>query len=196
MANIVCLGRLRILPAFSAAWKSSGSAEVVSGHFKCREMIGQRAGSQVRHSSFRSSPQFGQLDDHPPVEIAKNPPEWKFVERLLGPDAVPAPKFRTNYPSGWRPQQPDAASCEYFIARTRNHMLPVYMVEKFRGSKKVTVVRKIEGNIWKLEEELRAVVEQAAGKKVLSRVNEMSGQIKFTGAFVNVIKDYIQEKGF
>lgn len=159
-------------------------------------MIGQLAGSQVRHSSFRSSPQFGQIDDHPPVEIAKNPPEWKFVERLLGPVTVPAPSIRPNYPSGWQPQQPDAQNRDYFIARTRNHMLPVYMTEKFRGTKKVTKVRKIQGDIWKLEEELRRVVEKAAGKKVLSRVNEMNGQIEFTGAYANLIKNYLQDKGY
>uniref|UniRef100_A0A1L8DR26 Large ribosomal subunit protein mL49 n=1 Tax=Nyssomyia neivai TaxID=330878 RepID=A0A1L8DR26_9DIPT len=157
--------------------------------------IGYRTG--CRHSSFRSSPPFGHIDDHPPaVEITKNPPEWKFVERLLGTNTVPAPMPRPHYPSGWLPQQSDAAQRDYFIARTRNHMLPVYLVDKFRGSKKVTRVRRIEGDIWKLEQELRDVIEKAAGRKILSRINEMSGQIAFTGAFVNIIKDYLQEKGY
>ncbi|XP_059619878.1 large ribosomal subunit protein mL49 [Phlebotomus argentipes] len=196
MANIVCFSRLRISPAFSSIWKSFGGAEVVSSHLQRHEMIGQRAGSQVRHSSFRSSPEFGQLDDHPRVEIAQNPPEWKFVERLLSPVAVPVPKIHSTYPSGWRPQQPDATKREYFVARTRNHMLPVYMIEKFRGTKKITIVKNIEGDIWKLEQELRSVVEQAMRKKIFSHVNEMSGKIKFTGAFVNLIKNHLVEKGY
>ncbi|XP_055692234.1 probable 39S ribosomal protein L49, mitochondrial [Lutzomyia longipalpis] len=196
MANSVCLSKLKILHEFSARLKSPGGADVMLRHLKYNGMIGYGAGSQVRHSSFRSSPQFGHIDDHPPVEIAKNPPEWKFVERLLGPATVPAPKAQAHYPSGWRPQQIDAAQRDYFIARTRNHMIPVYLESKFRGSKKVTVVRKIEGDIWKLEEELRGVIEKAAGRKIISRINEMSGQIEFTGAYVNIITEYLMDKGY
>ncbi|GAB0092992.1 Probable 39S ribosomal protein L49, mitochondrial [Sergentomyia squamirostris] len=196
MANLVCLSKLRLLAGFSGIRQGAGGAEMVAECLRRTGMIGWCAGSAVRHSSFRSSPAFGHLDDHPPVEIAHNPPEWKFVERLLPPATVPTPRHRPNYPSGWRPQQPNITSSPYFIARTRNHMIPVYLKDKFRGSKKITVIHKIQGDIFLLHAELEDLVQKAAGRKILSRLNEMRGTIEFTGAFANLIKNYLQEKGF
>lgn len=115
----------------------------------------------------------------------------------MAPSIVPKPKPKPEYPSGWQPQhQIDETKSPYFIARTKNFMFPVYLCTTYRGQRRTTVIRRVQGDIWKLEEELRALVEKHRGKICASRINEMSGQIRFHGDYVNLIKDYLQKKGF
>ncbi|XP_004525024.1 probable 39S ribosomal protein L49, mitochondrial [Ceratitis capitata] len=152
----------------------------------------------VRQSSYLSSPPVAPREEYPEVEIVQNAPEWKYVERLMPQKIIPKPIEKPEYPSGWKPQT--AASLpdlKYFVARTKNHMVPVYLHTTFRGQRRITVIRRIQGDIWELERELRVVVEKARnGKLCASRVNEMSGQIHFHGDYVDVIREYLKEKGF
>ncbi|XP_054730205.1 probable 39S ribosomal protein L49, mitochondrial [Anastrepha obliqua] len=156
------------------------------------------ATNAIRCSSYLSSQEVGPREQYPEIEIVHNAPEWKYVERLLPPKTVPKPITKAEYPSGWKPQTaatlPDL---KYFVARTKNHMVPVYLQTTFRGQRRITVVRRIQGDIWELEKELRIVVEKARnGKLCASRVNEMSGQIHFHGDYVDVIREHLKEKGF
>ncbi|XP_053951186.1 probable 39S ribosomal protein L49, mitochondrial [Anastrepha ludens] len=156
------------------------------------------ATNAIRRSSYLSSQEVGLREQYPEIEIVHNAPEWKYVERLLPPKTVPKPIAKSEYPSGWKPQTaatlPDL---KYFVARTKNHMVPVYLQTTFRGQRRITVVRRIQGDIWELEKELRIVVEKARnGKLCASRVNEMSGQIHFHGDYVDVIREHLKEKGF
>ncbi|XP_030381545.1 probable 39S ribosomal protein L49, mitochondrial isoform X2 [Scaptodrosophila lebanonensis] len=149
------------------------------------------------HSNFRSSKVVEPLDQYPEVEIVHNAPEWKYVERLLPPRIVPQPKPKESYPSGWQPQTANASERSYYIARTKNHMVPVYLHTRFRGQRRLTVVRRVQGDIWALERDLRAVVESARnGKLCASRVNELSGQIYFHGDYVDVLRDHLKSQGF
>lgn len=159
------------------------------------QIIGISSLNGIRHSSFRSSQPVADLSEYPEVEIVKNPPEWKFVENILPNLVIPEPKEKLEYPSGWKPQNFNAKS-EYFIGRTRNHMMPVYLFINHRGMRRLTKIRRIQGDIWKLEIELKAEIEKQFGKKVISRVNEMSGQIAFKGDFVAIVNKYLMEKGF
>ncbi|KAH8420589.1 hypothetical protein KR009_011706, partial [Drosophila setifemur] len=148
-------------------------------------------------SSFRSSRPVQDLDKYPEVEVHKQPPEWRFVERLLPPTTVPKPVEKKDYPSGWRPQTEDGSEAGYYVSRTKNHMVPVYLQTKFRGQRRITVVRHIQGDIWQLEKDLRAVVEQARnGKLCATRVNELSGQIHIHGDHVDVVREHLKERGF
>ncbi|KAH8265148.1 hypothetical protein KR044_004147, partial [Drosophila immigrans] len=148
-------------------------------------------------SSFRSSREVQPLEEYPEVEIAHNPPEWKFVERLLPPPTVPQPVARSAYPSGWLPQTADGATDGWFVARTKNHMVPVYLHTRHRGQRRVTVVRRVQGDIWALEREVRQVVERSRGGKVCAtRVNELSGQIHVHGDYVDVLREHLKSKGF
>ncbi|CAD7087126.1 unnamed protein product [Hermetia illucens] len=153
----------------------------------------------LRHSSFRSSPLVRDLQEYPEVEIVRNPPEWKYVERLLRPQTVPIPPKKVEtLPSGWKPQRTyDPKSDKYFVRRTKNHMVPVYLMKTYRGMRQVTLIRYVLGDIWALEKDLRKVVEASQdGKVCASRVNEMSGQITFHGDYVDVVKKYLEEQGF
>lgn len=150
--------------------------------------------SSVRHASFRSSEPAGDITQFPEVEVAKNPPEWKYVERLLASRVVPTPVAKSEYPSGWKPPQP-RPDLKYFVSRTKNVMLPVYLHRAFRGQRIFTAVRRIDGDIWQLEAELRYLIEKKLNKSIVTRVNEMNGQIELKGDFVTIVEQFLLEKG-
>lgn len=152
----------------------------------------------IRHSSFRSSEPIGNIEkDHPQVEILRNPIEWKYVENILAKSIVPEPEKKEEYPSGWKPQLENEIiqKLPYFVGRTKNHMIPVYLNTTFRGTRRITKLRRIQGDIWHLEENLRQAIEKTIGKRIVTRINEMSGQIWFKGDYVNIIKDYLMAQG-
>lgn len=150
----------------------------------------------IRHSSFRSSEPLKDIEaNHPQVEIVRNPPEWKFVEAILAKQIVPTPTPKSAYPSGWQPQVNAVTEMPYFVPRTKNHMHPVYLTRTFRGMRRITKLRRVQGDIWQLEKELHATIEKRIGKDIVTRVNEMSGQIWFRGDFVNIVKEYLIAKG-
>lgn len=74
-------------------------------------------------------------------------------------------------------------------------MHPVYLVRTYRGLRRITKLRRIQGNIWQLEKELHAEIENRIGKHIVTRVNEMSGQIWFRGDYSTIIKEYLMSKG-
>lgn len=75
-------------------------------------------------------------------------------------------------------------------------MVPVYLSITYRGTRRVTELQKIEGDIWALAEELRDFLEDYTDRKMAIRVQEFSGQIWIKGDYVNLIKDYLVDKGF
>lgn len=74
-------------------------------------------------------------------------------------------------------------------------MVPAYLEITFRGHRYVTVLKKIKGDIWLLEKELREYIERRVGKKIGSRVNELSGQIRYKGDYVTIVQDFLKAKG-
>lgn len=133
------------------------------------------------------------IDEYPQIEVLKNPPEWKYVERILRKSLVPEPQPKSEYPSGWRPQT--NLNNPYYVARTKNHMMPVYLSRYYRGQRRITKLRRIQGDIWLLEKELRTCIESRIGKQIASRVNELSGQIRFKGDYVTIVQEYLMKKG-
>uniref|UniRef100_A0A1A9VQA0 Large ribosomal subunit protein mL49 n=1 Tax=Glossina austeni TaxID=7395 RepID=A0A1A9VQA0_GLOAU len=68
-------------------------------------------------------------------------------------------------------------------------MLPVYLKQTFRGQRRVTVIRRIQGNLWELEREIRELVEGARnGRVCATRVNEMSGQVHIHGDYKRIFE--------
>lgn len=85
----------------------------------------------------------------------------------------------------------------YFIRRTKNYMLPVYLDITYRGVRKITIISKIEGDIWALEHDLRTRLENYKAKRIFaSQIYEFSGMIKFKGDYVSRIKEWMEMKGF
>lgn len=158
----------------------------------------------VRHSSFKSSepltPELQDRMNQRNIEVLKSPPEWKYVERLLGERIIaPAPVGDKYLPSGWKPQKDVTELKErypYFVNRSRNHQIPVYLLATFRGQRKITKLKRIEGDIWALEKDLKNMLEKTLKKRVETRVNEVSGQIDFKGIHVDMITNHLLEQGF
>lgn len=75
-------------------------------------------------------------------------------------------------------------------------MLPVYLEITYRGMRRVTRIKDIEGDIWKLEKDLHKLIEKRVKKTIFSRINEMNRQIVFKGDYVTLVQKYLLEKGF
>lgn len=128
--------------------------------------------------------------------MIQNPPEWKYVEDLLGKPTIPLPLVKPEYPSGWTPPNPEKyKDLPYFVARSKNFMVPVYLQIKYNGLSRRSILKNIEGDIWQLDKELHELIEKKAKKRVFSRVNEMNRQIMFKGDYVTLIQKYLISKG-
>lgn len=136
------------------------------------------------------------LNTQPRIEISIKPSEWKYVERILPKPTVPEIVQKEKYSSGWTPQKAEAFKQPYFIKRSKNHMVPVYLSVDYRGTRRRTYVKHITGDIWKLHNDLLDYIEYYMAKRERSRVNEFSGQIIINGDYVNLLKDYLVSKGF
>lgn len=149
-----------------------------------------------RSSSYISSQQYEGVEQHPEVEVIKNPPEWKYIEHLIGKSQIPVPLVKSEYPSGWTPPNPALnKDLPYAVHRTKNFMVPVYLEITFRGTRRISFLKNIEGDIWKLNQELVELIERKGGKRAFSRVNEMNRTIKFKGDYVTLIQKYLLSKG-
>lgn len=136
------------------------------------------------------------ISKQPAVITRTNPPEWKFVERILIRKTIPELVPKAEYPSGWRPQQDRAFEYPFYIKRTKSHMVPVYLKLGFRNQRKRTIIKNIKGDIWALHTELNDYVCYYMARKQRTRVNEYSGTIVFNGDHVNLLRDYLVDKGF
>ncbi|XP_011867806.1 PREDICTED: probable 39S ribosomal protein L49, mitochondrial [Vollenhovia emeryi] len=152
---------------------------------------------QHRWGSYKSAPKYTKPENYTDYEVTNDPNQWKYVERLLRYKLVPKPPTGDiELPSGYKPASASPTDCSYFIERTRNYMQPVYLLRNPRGTKKVTRISKIQGDIWALERDMKQYVEKCMGKKMASQIHEFSGVIKFKGDVVSRVKEWLDMKGF
>uniref|UniRef100_UPI00398EDDEF large ribosomal subunit protein mL49 n=1 Tax=Pristiophorus japonicus TaxID=55135 RepID=UPI00398EDDEF len=130
-------------------------------------------------------------------EIVESTEEFKFVERLIPPATVPVPPKHDCYPtpSGWCPPRDPPPDLPYIVRRSRMYNLPVY-TDITHGNRKMTVIRKIEGDIWMFEKDLKEFLRQIAGKTPLTQVNEVTMSLRVKGYFDKELKSWLLEKGF
>jgi len=105
--------------------------------------------SSVKLSSHLSSiPKETAGDAYTKVREVAND-RWQYVERLIPPLVVPPYPVQETYSSGWKPPADSGCHFPFFVRRTKNHMVPVYLrLEAIRGERKITLVKHIEGDIW------------------------------------------------
>ncbi|KAL0114430.1 hypothetical protein PUN28_011586 [Cardiocondyla obscurior] len=153
---------------------------------------------QQRWGSYRKgAPMYTTPEDYTDFEVTNDPNEWKYVERLFGYKVIPKPPTgNIELPSGYKPVFASSKENPYFIERTRNYMQPVFLNMNPRNNKKVTVIRKIQGNIWTLEQDIKQYVEKQLKKKFASQIHEFAGIIKFKGDCVSCVKEWMNMKGF
>lgn len=58
------------------------------------------------------------------------------------------------------------------------------------------MIRRIKGDIWAVEKELRDYIRDKAKKELGMRINELGGIIKIRGDFVHHVTNWCQQKGF
>ncbi|XP_076290717.1 mitochondrial ribosomal protein L49 [Lasioglossum baleicum] len=152
---------------------------------------------QKRWSSYVSSPIYEDPSKYTDYEVTRDPKEWEYVERLLRPKVIPVPELENReYASGWKPPTAKPGDYPYYVQRSKNFMLPVYLRVYNRGLRKLTILKRIQGDIWALEAELKEHMQKETGKPIGMRINELVGIIKFRGDFVSLIRRWMDSKGF
>ncbi|KAJ2722958.1 mitochondrial large ribosomal subunit [Coemansia sp. Benny D115] len=79
----------------------------------------------------------------------------------------------------------------YFIRRTRFHSLPVYRKVKNGGTRKLIIIRRIEGDIEALRTDLAEALQGAP-----VAVRKVSQQVVVTGDRMNDVRAWLSSKGF
>ncbi|XP_012520880.1 PREDICTED: 39S ribosomal protein L49, mitochondrial [Propithecus coquereli] len=123
--------------------------------------------------------------------------EYQFVERLLPPTSIPKPPKHEHYPtpSGWQPPRDPPPNLPYFVRRSRMHNIPVYK-DITHGNRLMTVIRKVEGDIWALQKDVEEFLSPLLGKTPITQVNEVTGTLRIKGYFDQQLKAWLLEKGF
>ncbi|XP_045631558.1 39S ribosomal protein L49, mitochondrial isoform X1 [Ursus americanus] len=123
--------------------------------------------------------------------------EYQFVERLLPPTSIPKPPKHEHYPtpSGWQPPRDPPPNLPYFVRRSRMHNIPVYK-DITHGNRQMTVIRKVEGDIWALQKDVEDFLSPLLGKTPVTQVNEVTGTLWVKGYFDQQLKAWLLEKGF
>ncbi|XP_056130885.1 mitochondrial ribosomal protein L49 [Lampris incognitus] len=122
--------------------------------------------------------------------------EYHYVERLIPPSRVPQPpRHDKPPPSGWVPPPEVPPPLPYMIRRSRMHNIPVYS-DITHGNRPTTLVRRVEGDIWALEKDVKEFLKQAADKDLPTRVNEVTMTLRVKGKFDVELKEWLIQKGF
>lgn len=131
------------------------------------------------------------------MEVISNPPEWKYVEELLGVKVIPEPEPKEEYPSGWKPQDPEKfEQLPYFVKRSKNHLPSVYLKLKHDNMQRLTHVKHIEGDIFAAERDFVAFIRTRIGNvPVYTKINELAGTITIKGDYVTLLRKFLYEKG-
>ncbi|PVZ96568.1 hypothetical protein BB558_002178 [Smittium angustum] len=79
----------------------------------------------------------------------------------------------------------------YFIQRTQFKSLPIYTEFRNNGSRKLTMIRKVEGNIGLLKSELDKIF--GSENVVIKKINN---SIVIKGICVREVRQFLTKKGF
>jgi len=170
------------------------TALVVSGH-QARDASGHGFGS----SRYIDAPDEGPKELY--TEVEKSYAEWKYVEKILPKKYIPEPPKDPTvvYPSGWKPPSPPSLGAQYFIPRTKNHLVPVYLTifTRQRGQRRWTRIKQVEGNIWALEADIGNYLKKLFPEKVIQTwVNESYRIVYIKGEYEEQVKDWVVQQGF
>ena len=95
-------------------------------------------------------------------------------------------------PSGWVPRADPSPQLPFDITRTRTNNIPVYIDIKGGGSKIVTTIRKVRGDL----KELEKCVRSRLGDDFHYQINELTSQLHIKGNHKDPIVRLLKELGF
>lgn len=148
------------------------------------------------YSNYAASPYVHRIKEEYDYDVVRNAPEWTYVTRLMPFETIPAISSKEKYPSGWIPPREEAKQLPFFIARTKNHNVPIYLNVFYRIDKKISKIKRIEGDIWALNDEIKFYLKEKHGKYIESRVHEMARFIEVKGDYVLNLRAWAYSKGF
>ncbi|SPN99181.1 uncharacterized protein DNG_02216 [Cephalotrichum gorgonifer] len=113
----------------------------------------------------------------PFLRLAQSP---ALLESLTIPaQAVPAAKSASNLP--------------YLVSRTKSNRIPVYIRIGAGGSKKTTLIQRVEGDRMALRDEVREALGMGGADVV---VNPTTGHVVVKGSHVPKLTEWLKNKGF
>lgn len=95
-------------------------------------------------------------------------------------------------PSGWVPPATEKPNLPFFIKRSKYNNLPVYTDYKNAGSRKITIIRKIKGDLKALDDCLKYHL----GDDIITSVNELTSQVKIKGIYKDEVVTILKQLGY
>ncbi|CAF0949137.1 unnamed protein product [Brachionus calyciflorus] len=139
------------------------------------------------------------------TNVIESKEEFDFVKKLLPNLIVPEPPKHESYPtpSGWvAPNYEKSSNLSYYVLRTRFHNYPIYPLEREGGSRKLVKIKRVEGDIWQFDKDLRKFIEECLEKyenkkqTVYTQVNEVQRQVVVKGHHQEYVNKFFIECGF
>ncbi|XP_041340802.1 39S ribosomal protein L49, mitochondrial [Pyrgilauda ruficollis] len=104
------------------------------------------------------------------------------------------PPGGANYPRGVLIPAGAPPDLPYSVRRSRLHNLPVYL--GLRQGRRLTELRRIHGDIWALERDLRAFLGSLGVPEVAAQVNEVTGTLRLRGHWGPQLRQWLLQRGF
>jgi large subunit ribosomal protein L49 len=135
--------------------------------------------------------------------VSNNADEWKFVDRLIPLELIPSIPKKDRYPSGFQPPHisPEDAieKYGYFVGRPSSQMLPVYLLHESQEVSTpflLTKIRKAEGNLFKLREDIDAFLKDRYKREFVCQVSELQQHVCYKADLEEELKEFLLKKGF
>lgn len=76
-------------------------------------------------------------------------------------------------------------------------MLPVYLKVSHRGTRRITQIKNVDGDIWQLEQAIKKYLEKIYGEKAIiaTKVHEVCGHLCIHGDHVSRVNEWLIKKG-
>jgi len=151
---------------------------------------------------------FGEERFSRPVEYqnrqyttSSDPSEWAMVERYMHqcqPKLIPVPKQDEDCSSGFVMPTAKPGDYPYFVKRAPSWLFPVYVRQgdRINRSPVITTVRRVEGNVARLREDLSEFLMQRYEQEFISQANELMQKVVFRGNFDKDFKEFLKIRGF
>jgi len=135
--------------------------------------------------------------------VSADPAEWASVERYTSmclPRSIPTPEAGPEKPSGFVMPTTKPGDFPYFVRRARSWLFPVYVSQGggngLTNRPVITTIRKVEGDVNKLCEDLDQFLFQRYEQEFIRQPNELMQKVVYRGNFDADFKDFLKMRGF
>ncbi|RMX52395.1 large ribosomal subunit protein mL49-like [Pocillopora verrucosa] len=95
-------------------------------------------------------------------------------------------------PSGWVPPATEKPNLPFFIKRSKYNNIPVYTDYRSGRTRKLTIIRRVKGDLKALEECLKSHL----GNDIITSRNELTSQVKIRGSYKDEVFTLLKRLGF